>query len=211
MKRVIFRVFLDVRILKEQFYIVINRIFLWTAGVKVGKGVQIRGPLRLIIKGDPKNIVIGDHFICTGPLELYNREHGRIVIASNVVFDGDIAICAAQSSNVRFEEGVRVSPDFTCNAGANVTVGRKTLIARNVSINSSDHRIARGMDIQDQGFVHGAITIKDDVWLGANVCVNKGVTIGAGSVIGANAVVASDIDDNAIAVGVPAKTVKFRE
>lgn len=208
---IVYTIFLGVRKLREQVYVVINRVFLWAAGVRFGKGVQIKGPLRLIIKGDPKNIVIGDYFVCTGPLELYNREQGRIVIASNVVFDGDIAICAAQESNVRFEEGVRVSPDFICNAGADVTIGRKTLIARNVSINSSDHRIARGMDIQDQGFLHGAITIKEDVWLGANVCVNKGVTIGAGSVVGANAVVTSDIEDNAIAVGVPAKTVKFRE
>lgn len=208
---IVCNIFLGAKKVREELYVLINRVLLWAFGVRFGKGVQIKGPLRLLIKGDAKNILIGDYFVCTGPLELYNREHGKIVIANNVMFDGNIAICAARDSNVRFEEGVRVSPDFTCNAGADVTVGRKTLIARNVSINSSDHGIARGIDIQDQGFVHGAIIIKEDVWLGANVCVNKGVTIGASSVIGANAVVASDIADNAIAVGVPAKTIRFRK
>ena len=46
-------------------------------------------------------------------------------------------------------------------------------------------------------------------WGGCKVLA--GVTIGDGAVIGANAVVTKDIPDFAIAVGCPAKVVKFRE
>nr|WP_319219504.1 CatB-related O-acetyltransferase [uncultured Trichococcus sp.] len=52
--------------------------------------------------------------------------------------------------------------------------------------------------------------IGNDVWCGANVVVLQGVQIGDGAVIGANAVVTRDIPDYAIAVGVPAKIIKYR-
>lgn len=48
-----------------------------------------------------------------------------------------------------------------------------------------------------------AITIGNDVWIGANVVVLDGVTIGDGAIIGAGAVVNRDIPPYAIAVGVP--------
>lgn len=52
--------------------------------------------------------------------------------------------------------------------------------------------------------------IGNDVWCGANVVILQGIKIGNGVVIGANAVVTHDIPDYAIAVGVPAKVIKYR-
>jgi acetyltransferase-like isoleucine patch superfamily enzyme len=42
------------------------------------------------------------------------------------------------------------------------------------------------------------------------VTITRGVTIGDNAVIGANAVVTKDIPENAVAVGVPAKVIRFR-
>lgn len=52
--------------------------------------------------------------------------------------------------------------------------------------------------------------IGNDVWLGANVVVMQGVKIGNGAVVGANAVVTKDIPPYAVAVGIPAKIIKYR-
>lgn len=52
--------------------------------------------------------------------------------------------------------------------------------------------------------------IENDVWIGGNAIILQGVSIGNGAVIGAGAVVNKDIPDYAIAVGVPAKIVKYR-
>ena len=52
--------------------------------------------------------------------------------------------------------------------------------------------------------------IGNDVWLGANVVVMQGVKIGNGAVVGANAVVTKDIPPFAVAVGIPAKVIKYR-
>lgn len=52
--------------------------------------------------------------------------------------------------------------------------------------------------------------IGNDVWTGRNVSIQAGVRIGNGAVIGTGAVVTHDIPDYAIAVGVPAKVIKYR-
>lgn len=52
--------------------------------------------------------------------------------------------------------------------------------------------------------------IGSDVWCGANVVIMQGVKIGDGAIIGANAVVTHDIPDYGIAVGVPAKVIRYR-
>lgn len=52
------------------------------------------------------------------------------------------------------------------------------------------------------------IILKDNVFLGANVVVKKGVTIGENSVIGMNSVVTHDIPANCVAVGVPCRVIK---
>ncbi|EHK6278504.1 CatB-related O-acetyltransferase [Escherichia coli] len=52
--------------------------------------------------------------------------------------------------------------------------------------------------------------IGNDVWLGANSLVLKGVKIGDGAVIGAGAVVTKDVPPYAIVGGNPAKVIKMR-
>ena len=52
--------------------------------------------------------------------------------------------------------------------------------------------------------------IGHDVWIGARATLIDGIKIGDGAVIGAGAVVTKDVPPYAIAVGVPAKVVKYR-
>ena len=53
-----------------------------------------------------------------------------------------------------------------------------------------------------------SIKIGDNVFLGANVVVKKGVSIGCNTVIGMNSVVTHDIPANCIAVGNPCKVIR---
>ena len=54
------------------------------------------------------------------------------------------------------------------------------------------------------------ITIGHDTWIGHGAVIMPGVTVGNGAIIGSNAVVTKDVADFAIAVGVPARTIKQR-
>lgn len=57
---------------------------------------------------------------------------------------------------------------------------------------------------------HQMVTIGNDVWIGQGAKIMGGINIGNGAVIGAGAIVTKDIPDYAIAVGVPAKVIKYR-
>jgi virginiamycin A acetyltransferase len=54
------------------------------------------------------------------------------------------------------------------------------------------------------------VEIKNDVWIGANSVILRGVRIGNGAVVGAGAVVTKDIPDYGIAVGNPARLIRYR-
>ena len=53
------------------------------------------------------------------------------------------------------------------------------------------------------------IIIEDDVLIGTNCIVLKGVRIGARSIIGAGSIVTKDIPSDCIAAGNPAKVIKY--
>lgn len=54
------------------------------------------------------------------------------------------------------------------------------------------------------------VVIEDDVWVGANVTILKGVTIGRGSIVAAGAVVTKSFPPYSVIGGVPAHLLKRR-
>ena len=57
---------------------------------------------------------------------------------------------------------------------------------------------------------NGPIVLDDDVWVGDSAMIMSGVHIGQGAVIGAGAIVTHDIPAYAVAVGAPARVVRYR-
>lgn len=54
------------------------------------------------------------------------------------------------------------------------------------------------------------VIIDDDVWIGANVTILKGVHIGRSSIIAAGSVVTRDVPEFAIVGGIPVKVIKYK-
>ncbi len=89
-----------------------------------------------------------------------------------------------------------------------VRIGNNVQIAPNVGLYTAGHPLHP--DSRNSGYEYGIdITIGDNVWIGGSVCVMPGVTIGNNAVIGAGSVVTKDIPDNAIAVGNPARVLRY--
>lgn len=75
----------------------------------------------------------------------------------------------------------------------------------NVIIRDSDsHRITN----EPSYSVRKPIVIGDDVWIGMNVIILKGVKIGTGAIIAAGAVVTKEVPPYTLVAGVPAKVIK---
>jgi len=196
---------------KNMVYILFNRMYLWSMDVRYGRNMRITGSVSLIIRGKPENIVIGNNFTCTGGLVLNNREDGKIRIGDDIFFDKNVELCAARSAVLAIDDRTTICSRCICNAGADISIGKATVFAANCNVNSSERERKAGISMIEQEYLHAPISIGDDVWFGVNVSVLKGVSIGNGAIIGSNAVVTSDIEHNAIAVGVPAKTIKYRQ
>lgn len=52
--------------------------------------------------------------------------------------------------------------------------------------------------------------VGNDVWIGCNAVIQRGVVIGNGAVIASGAIVTKDVPPYAIVAGVPAKIIKYR-
>jgi len=54
----------------------------------------------------------------------------------------------------------------------------------------------------------GRVSIGDNVFIGANTIIVRGLKIGEGAIIGAGSIVTKDVPPNVLAGGVPAKIIK---
>lgn len=96
--------------------------------------------------------------------------------------------------------GTRIRCGTSITLGNNVRCGANTYIA-DTDAHSDDYRAGKDRPV----------IIEDNVWLGLNVVVLKGVRIGKNSLIGANSLVTKDIPANVIAVGNPCRVIKQLE
>lgn len=192
------------------FYSFLIKIIFKCYGIKVGNNFYIEGIPKLKILGKRDNILIGNNVNIMGNIDLRNRENGKIIIKDNVTIDENVRFVASNEGIIEIGDNSFIGPNTIINGGGNVVIGKKTVFAKNISINANDHNHAKSAYIRDQGYSIADVTIEDDVWLGANVCINKGVIVRQGSVVGANAVVTKNTEPYSINVGVPAKKITER-
>lgn len=97
------------------------------------------------------------------------------------------------------------------SVGESVTIGNDVMIAHNCFIADNDgHPIDPERRRKHESVIAEEImpvVVKDNVWIGANCTILRGVTIGENSVISPNSVVTKDIPPNKIAMGNPARAV----
>jgi acetyltransferase-like isoleucine patch superfamily enzyme len=98
----------------------------------------------------------------------------------------------------------------TLVADASIRIGNRVLVGGNASIVDTDfHPLTpegRSKDIN--AGTSRPIEIGDDVFIGMNSLILKGVTVGDGSVVGAGSVVSRDVPPHTIVAGNPATVMK---
>ena len=109
-------------------------------------------------------------------------------------------------NGIQIGDHVLITPGVRISAANSIIISDSCMLASNVYITDSDwHGIYdRSMPPDFQGKVE----LKENVWIGDSAIVCKDVTIGRNSIIGAGSVVTTNIPDNVIAAGNPAKVIK---
>lgn len=153
------------------------------------------------------NIFIGDRVV------IYKGTRGGAVRIDDCVnIHNDVIIEVGEGGSLSIGAGTSIQPRCQFSVyKAPIRIGSNVQIAPNCGFYPYNHGYVPGESMRRLPLqTKGGIAINDEVWLGFGVTVLDGVTIGRGAVIGAGAVVTRDVPDGAIALGVPARVVKFR-
>ena len=163
-------------------------------GVKWPKHLTIKGPLGLSAIG---RIELGDHITIVNDSK-YNRAG----------INHPTQLVAGRDAILKIGNNVGMS-GASIYAESSIEIGDHVLLGANARIYDTDFH-----PIHFQDRVAGvpakteAVVIGEHVWLAANVTILKGVHIGARSVIATGSVVVSDIPEDCLAGGIPAKVIR---
>lgn len=110
-------------------------------------------------------------------------------------------------------KNVHIGNDFYANFNltlvddTDIYIGNNVLIGPNVVIDTGTHPIRPDIRAK-QAQYNVAVTIEDNVWIGAGAIILPGVRIGKNTVIGAGSVVTRDIPANVVAIGSPCRVLR---
>lgn len=160
-------------------------------------GFRTGSRVKLSCGSTPEDVILHDHSELFGTINSHN--HGKVVM----------------------HEWSKIGPDSVIDCANHIEIGRDTAIAFGVMIidhnthpiNPADRRYMRHTPHRSEErspkyAANKPIIIGENVWIGSNARIQKGVTIGDNAIIAANSVVTKDVPANAIAAGNPAKIVK---
>jgi acetyltransferase-like isoleucine patch superfamily enzyme len=114
----------------------------------------------------------------------------------------------SRSALIEIGEGCGFS-STAISAAQCVRLGKRVMCGANVAIMDTDwHSLDAEQRQAGTAGLSTPVLIEDDVWLGMNVTVLKGVTIGARTVVAAGSVVTRSLPADVIAAGQPARVVR---
>jgi acetyltransferase-like isoleucine patch superfamily enzyme len=174
-------------------------------GVILGRGLMIRRPGQIKI-GD--QVAIDDFTLLDGGME---NELAVTIGAGSIISKG--CVVQAKTRPLVMGENCDIGAHVLLSSIGGIILGDAVLIAGNCYIGGGRyHTEDLARPIMDQGvYSRGPVKIGDGTWIGASATILDGVTIGTGCVVGAGALVTRDIPDYGVAVGAPARVIRYRE
>jgi 2,3,4,5-tetrahydropyridine-2-carboxylate N-succinyltransferase len=102
------------------------------------------------------------------------------------------------------------------NIGANI--GENTMIDMNAVVGARG-TIGKNVHVGAGSVIAGVleppsktpVIIEDDVMIGANAVILEGVKVAKGAVVAAGSVVTSDVEENTVVAGTPARVIKVKD
>jgi acetyltransferase-like isoleucine patch superfamily enzyme len=173
----------------------------------------------------PGNVEFGEGFYCE-TAQIFRKLRSK---KARAVLIGNHVSCYAGCSFAIGENGHCTIGDFTLLNGAlimaeeRIQIGSHCLVSWNVGIADSDfHPLEPAQRLIDAqalapyfkdrparpNLKTAPVTIGDNVWIGMNAVILKGVTIGENSVVAAGSVVTKSVEPNTVVAGNPAIVVK---
>ena len=168
----------------------------------------------------PKNIEVGENTVIDSSAsfkQYYSKRALGLKLGSNVTLKG-VALATEENGYIEVGDYTYIlNASIACNE--HISIGKFVCIASGVTIVDSDFhpinpadRIADTVALSPVGnkkhrplFSSKPVIIEDEVWIGFNAAIMKGVKIGKGAVIQPGSIVLSDVEPGQIVSGNPAR------
>jgi acetyltransferase-like isoleucine patch superfamily enzyme len=149
------------------------------------------------------------------------QDKTRIAIEAGTVIRGELLVFA-HGGSIKIGKDCYIGDHTRIWSASSITIGDRVLIAHNVNIHDSNahstdprirhhhfkHIISKGHPRNNTDIAASPVSIGDDVWLGFNATILKGVAIGERAIVAACSVVTQDVPADAVVAGNPARPVK---
>ena len=147
-----------------------------------------------------------DPFKDVRPSRLILHPNSKLVCKGHILSFEAVRIECLPNAELELGHKSYINHDSEIRCREHITIGNNVNIAYGVLIQDSDyHTIYEEGKAKPQTL---PIVIEDDVWIGANAIILKGVTLGKGCVVAAGAVVTKSVPARALVGGNPAKVIK---
>ncbi len=166
-------------------------------------------PYKLLGLKVGNNVIVGpgcrfSHFTCK-----------NIYLGSKMFIQNDCSFLSLQSptngkhGKIIIGEGTHINKHANIVSNSKIEIGKNCLLAINISIYDHEHIFSRKVHPTTKGLSKGKdIRIGNDVYIGNNSVILKGVSLGDHVVVGANSVVTKSFPKYSIIAGAPAKIIK---
>lgn len=158
-----------------------------------------------------KDSYIGDSCVVGEFSRVYNSELDNYVKIdrNNFILKSKIGYC---SYTGQFTNIMNATVGKFCSISWGVTIGGGEHDYHKITTHDFLYNTNSHLNIGIEGYKRFSKLMKigNDVWIGTNSTICRGVCIGDGAVIGANSVVTKDVPPYAIVAGCPARIVKYR-
>jgi acetyltransferase-like isoleucine patch superfamily enzyme len=179
-------------------------------------------PGRWVDGNVPANVVIGSESIITGEraFKRFRSQHApALIIGSHCTLE-DVGFALGEQAKITIGEYCYLSGvQLLCEM--EIAIGNYVMIGWNTTIADTDFhpiapadRIADAVAVSPLGngrprppIIRRPVIIEDDVWIGPNVTILKGVRIGTGAFIEAGTLVTRDVAPRTRLMGNPAHVI----
>ncbi len=174
-------------------------------GVNFGRNLTLRCPMFMTL-GD--RVAIDDNCALDAR---GTKGTGQFEIGADTLIARD-CILVVKQGYLKIGRSCSIGSQTTLSAVSGIEIGDHAIIAGQCYLGGGRYKTVLGAGpMVTQGLqTRGPVVLGNDVWVGAGVRVLDGVRVGDGAILAAGAVVVSDVAENTIVGGCPARQIGVR-